>query len=135
MIHGAGRIDIGRITGPATVKNGNGETAIGDVTGDLKANSANGRITVGTAHASVEAKSANGSVRIDDVTRGTVQLQTSVGDVEVGIHDTTAAWLDVNSKIGTVRNSLGASEGPGTAEETVEIHARTGAGDILIRRA
>ncbi|MFJ3202211.1 DUF4097 family beta strand repeat-containing protein [Streptomyces sp. NPDC086989] len=134
-IHGSGRVDVGEITGAATVKNGNGETAIGEVTGPLKANAANGRITVGVAHASVEAKSANGAISVHQVARGTVNLQTAVGDVEVGIRESTAAWLDVHSKFGTVRNALGAAEGPGASDETVEIHARTNVGDIVIRRA
>ncbi|MEU6882218.1 DUF4097 family beta strand repeat-containing protein [Streptomyces sp. NPDC046712] len=134
-IYGMGRVEIGEIVGGATVKNGNGDTAIGEITGHLKANSSNGRITVGVAHASVEAKSANGAIRIGEVARGVMQLQTAAGDVEVGIRESTAAWLDVNSRVGTVRNSLGASASPDTSEETVEIHARTGGGDIVIRRA
>ncbi|MCX4529571.1 MULTISPECIES: DUF4097 family beta strand repeat-containing protein [unclassified Streptomyces] len=134
-ISGSGRIEIGTITGSATVKNGNGETTIGEITGDLSANSANGRIAVGTAHASVEAKSANGSIRVDEVARGVIRLQTAVGDLEIGIRQSTAAWLDVNSRFGTVRNALGAAEGPGASDETVEVHARTGAGNVVIRRA
>ncbi|MBT2457369.1 DUF4097 family beta strand repeat-containing protein [Streptomyces sp. ISL-86] len=134
-IYGAGRIDMGEIVGAATVKNGNGETTIGEITGDLKVNSSNGRITVGVAHASVEAKSANGAISVNDVARGVIQLQTAVGDLEIGIRESTAAWLDVNSKFGTVRNALGAAEGPGASDQTVEIHARTGVGDIVIRRA
>ncbi|UQX04214.1 DUF4097 family beta strand repeat-containing protein [Streptomyces sp. RerS4] len=134
-IHGAGRIEIGEITGSATVKNGNGETSIGEITGDLTVNSSNGRIAVGVAHASVEAKSANGGIRVGEAARGAIRLQTAVGDLEVGIRHSTAAWLDVHSKFGTVRNALGAAEGPDTSEETVEVHARTGLGDIVIRRA
>ncbi|WP_149181659.1 DUF4097 family beta strand repeat-containing protein [Streptomyces sp. TRM49041] len=134
-IHGAGRVDVGEIVGAATVKNGNGETVIGEITGDLKANAANGRIAVGIAHASVEAKSANGAISVQRVARGAIDLHTGVGDVEVGIPESTAAWLDVNSKFGTVRNALDTAEGPSTSDETVEIHARTGVGDIVIRRA
>ncbi|MCB5179771.1 DUF4097 family beta strand repeat-containing protein [Streptomyces antimicrobicus] len=134
-IIGAGRIDVAEIAGAATVKNGNGETTIGAVTGDLKVNNANGHITVGVAHGSVEARSANGAIRLHDVARGVVQLQAAAGDLEIGIRRSSAAWLDVNSKLGTVRNALGAADGPGGAEETVEIHARTSIGDIVIRRA
>ncbi|MFE5614853.1 DUF4097 domain-containing protein [Streptomyces sp. NPDC056524] len=134
-IQGAGRIAIGEIMGPAAVANSNGDTAIGEITGDLTARSSNGGITVGIAHASVEAKAANGSIRVDEVARGVVQLRTSAGNVEIGIHRSTAAWLDVNSRIGTVRNALDAAEGPATTDETVEIHARTGVGDIVVRRA
>ncbi|MFJ3104488.1 DUF4097 family beta strand repeat-containing protein [Streptomyces sp. NPDC086835] len=150
---GAGRIEIGTVAGTATVKNGNGATEVGEVTGGLKTNaangdvsvgiahgsvdakSANGRIEIGVAHAGVEAVSSNGRIRVGDVTRGRIDLRTSVGDLEVGIHQGTAAWLDVHTKYGTVRNSLGSSTGPADSDETVEVHARAGVGDVIIRRA
>ncbi|MFJ4693696.1 DUF4097 family beta strand repeat-containing protein [Streptomyces sp. NPDC088766] len=150
---GAGRIEVGTVAGAATVKNGNGATGIGEVTGSLRAGAANGdisvavahgtvdakcangRIEIGVAHAGVEAVSSNGRIRVGDVTRGRIDLRTSVGDVEVGIHQGTAAWLDVTTKFGTVRNALGSADGPADSDETVEVHARTGAGDILVRRA
>ncbi|WP_405683753.1 DUF4097 family beta strand repeat-containing protein [Streptomyces sp. NBC_00057] len=150
---GSGRVEVGTVTGSATVKNGNGLTEIGEVTGGLKTNaangdisvgiahggvgakSANGRIEIGVAHAGVDAMSSNGRIRVGDVTRGRIDLRTSVGDLDVGIHEGTAAWLDLNTKYGTVRSSLGSSAGPADSDETVEVHARTGAGDIVIRRA
>ncbi|MEU3461013.1 DUF4097 family beta strand repeat-containing protein [Streptomyces sp. NPDC006733] len=134
-ITAAGRVDIGQVTGAVTVKNGNGETAVGDVTGNLRISSSNGRISVDTAHASVDAKAARGAIRIGEVARGQVALQSATGDLEVGIRDLTAAWLDVNTRFGTVRNSLGPTEGPGDTDATVEVRARTGVGDIIIRRA
>ncbi|MFD3943721.1 DUF4097 domain-containing protein [Streptomyces sp. NPDC058579] len=150
---GAGRIEIDTVAGAATVKNANGSTSIGEVTGDLKTNaangdisvrvvhgnagakSANGRIEIGVAHADVEASCANGGIRVGDVTRGRIDLRTTVGDLEVGIREGTAAWLDVDAKYGTVRNSLGSAAGPEASDETVEVHARTGAGDIIVTRA
>ncbi|MCT2592543.1 DUF4097 domain-containing protein [Streptomyces sp. N2-109] len=134
-ITGSGRIDIGTLAGAAAVKNANGETVIGEVTGDLRVNASNGRISVGVAHAGVDAKAANGSIRIGEVARGRIALHTAAGDLEVGIRDSTAAWLDVNTRLGSVRNTLGAAEGPGASDATVEVHARTSLGDILIRRA
>ncbi|MFC7328133.1 DUF4097 family beta strand repeat-containing protein [Marinactinospora rubrisoli] len=134
-VAGAGQIDVGEIAGAATVRNGNGATVIGEVTGDLRVNSANGRISVGVAHAGVEATSANGGIRIGEVARGQVSLRTAVGDLEVGVRASTAAWLDVNTGRGGVHNALAAADGPGPSEETVEIHARTGTGDIVIRRS
>jgi hypothetical protein len=133
-IAGVGRIDVGGIAGTATIKNSNGETTIGDIAGDLRVTSSNGRITVGVAHAGVEARSANGGIRVGEVARGHVVLQTALGDVEVGIRESTAAWLDVNTRLGRVRNSLGPSEGPQASDETVEVRARTELGDIVIRR-
>ncbi|TJZ54404.1 hypothetical protein FCH28_14815 [Streptomyces piniterrae] len=132
---GAGRIDVGEIAGAAIVKNGNGETVIGEITGDLKANSSNGAIAVDIAHASVEAKSANGAVKIGDVARGQITLQAAAGDLEVGIRKSTAAWLDVHTRVGRVHNTLGESDGPGDAANKVEVRANTGVGNITIRRA
>jgi DUF4097 and DUF4098 domain-containing protein YvlB len=130
-----GAVRIRRIDGPATVKNSNGDSWIGEVTGDLRLNAANGAITVDQAHAGVTAKTANGSVRIGEVTRGAVTLETAAGTLEVGIRAGTAAWLDLNTVSGRVRNELAASVGPDNAEETVEVRARTYVGDIIIRRS
>ncbi|MFJ3906025.1 DUF4097 family beta strand repeat-containing protein [Streptomyces sp. NPDC090025] len=134
-LNGSGRIDIGEITGTAAVKNGIGETVIGAAAGGLKVNTSMGRVTVGVAEAGVDVRSSHGSITIGELVRGSATLQTSLGGIEIGIREGTAAWLDVHSKVGAVRNSLGPAEGPAEGDETVEIHARTSAGDIVIRRA
>ncbi|MEV7772596.1 DUF4097 family beta strand repeat-containing protein [Kitasatospora sp. NPDC086791] len=134
-VTGSGRIEIGTVGGVLTVKNSNGDTEIEEVRGELTANASNGRIHVGLAGAGVDARSANGHLRVGRVVRGKVTLQTGVGDVEVGIAEGTAAWLDVHSKFGGVRNSLGETQGPGDARETVEVRAGTQVGSIIIRRA
>ncbi|MBZ4321487.1 DUF4097 family beta strand repeat-containing protein [Streptomyces huiliensis] len=131
---GAGPIDAGAIGGAATVKNLNGETALGEVGGDLRVSSSNGAISVGVAHGDVDARSANGGIHLGQVIRGRVTLQSSAGDLEVGIGTSTAAWLELTTRLGSVRNALGLSDGPGDAETTVEVRARTGIGDIEIRR-
>ncbi|MFF7247032.1 DUF4097 domain-containing protein [Embleya sp. NPDC008237] len=131
----AGRIEVGTAAGAATIKNANGETTVGEVVGDLRVSSSNGRIAIGVAHADVDARCANGAIRIDEVTRGRVHLQTGAGDLEVGIRAATAAWLDVQTRMGSVRNSLGPTESPEASEQTVEVRARTAIGHIVIRRA
>jgi DUF4097 and DUF4098 domain-containing protein YvlB len=130
-----GAVNIRRIDGPATVKNSNGASWIGEVTGDLRVGAANGTVTVDRAHAGVAAKTANGSVRVGEVVRGAVTLRTAAGSIEVGIRTGTAAWLDLNTSAGRVRNELAAAAGPDNADETVEVRARTYAGDIVVRRA
>lgn len=70
-----------------------------------------------------------------DVARGTVQLETSYGAIDIGIREGTAAWLDAGSGNGQVRNTLTASDSPEKSEETVEVRARTKFGNIDIRRA
>jgi DUF4097 and DUF4098 domain-containing protein YvlB len=132
---GSGSVHLGRVEGTATVKNSNGDSWIGDVTGNLAVKSANGTIAVERAHADVTAKTANGSVRIGEVTRGAVTLETAAGSIEVGVRAGTAAWLDVNTTAGRVRNELDAAGGPEGDDETVEVRARTYVGDVVVRRA
>jgi DUF4097 and DUF4098 domain-containing protein YvlB len=134
-ITGSGQIRVRQIDGSAVIKNLNGMTWLGEVKGDLRCNSANGDITVDRALAAVAAKTANGAVRIGEVVRGSVDLGTSYGELEVGIKEGTAAMLDVRSSYGSVRNSLTASDGPGPSDQTVEVRARTSFGDIVIRRS
>jgi hypothetical protein len=132
---GSGDVRIGQIEGAAVIKNSNGDTTVGEVTGDLRVKSANGRISVNRAHASVIAKTANGNIRIGEVVNGAIVLETAAGELEVGIREGTAAWLDVSSQYGRVRNSLDEADDPEQSESTVEVRARTSYGDIKIHRA
>ncbi len=132
---GSGEVRVRTVGGNADIKNSNGNTWLDDVAGDLRLKVANGNITVGRAQGSVSSKSSNGNVRIEEVARGTVELQTKAGDLEVGIRQGTAAWLDINSQSGTVHSALGSAEGPAAGAETVKVHARTSLGDITILRA
>ncbi|MEU4739366.1 DUF4097 family beta strand repeat-containing protein [Actinosynnema sp. NPDC023658] len=132
---GSGELRLGRLDGAGTVKNSNGTTRIGQVTGDVRVSGANGDILVGHAGGDVRARTANGSIRVDEVVRGSVVVQTQSGELAVGIREGTAAWLDVRSSAGRVRNELTSADAPGEAEERVEVHARTFLGDILIHRA
>ncbi|WP_370416026.1 DUF4097 domain-containing protein [Streptomyces fradiae] len=134
-INGQGRIDLGEVTGEVTLKNGIGDTTIGTVAGELRAKVSMGRVTVGVAESSVDIRTSQGSIQVNEVARGRAELRTSLGSVEIGIRESSAAWLDVTAKVGVVRNFLDAAEGPGDAAETVEVHAGTNAGDIVIRRA
>ena len=135
VVLGSGTARLARIDGPSVVKNTNGDVWIGVARQDALLTAANGSIALDQAQASVEAKAANGSIRIGEVQRGTVGVQTGVGELEVGVREGTAARLDLRTRRGGVRNSLTAADGPGPAEETAVVRARTTMGDIIIRRA
>ncbi|GLW01404.1 DUF4097 family beta strand repeat-containing protein [Streptomyces lavendulae] len=131
----SGSLRVGVVDGPAVLKNSHGTTTVGAATGEIRVSGANGDIEIRRAEGPVTATTAHGTLRVGEVTRGTVQLETSYGAIEVGVREGTAAWLDVNSGHGQVRNSLTASETPGEAEDTVKIRARTRYGNIDVRRA
>lgn len=132
---GTGRVWVGEIDGPAVVRNSNGETRIGTVTGSLQVRNSNGGISVDRAGADVTAKSANGSLRVGCLSRGMTSLKTSAGEIEVGIAAGTAALVDAQTRLGRVRSSLDAADSPQPSDETAQVHAHTGYGDIVIRRA
>ncbi|MEW2550887.1 DUF4097 family beta strand repeat-containing protein [Streptomyces zhihengii] len=131
----SGSLRVGVLDGPAVLKNSHGSTTVGAVTGDLRVRGANGDIDVARAEASVEATTAHGTLRVAEVASGKVQLETSFGAIEVGIREGVAAWLDVSSGRGQVRNTLTASKAPEESEGTVEVRARTRFGNIDVRRA
>ncbi|MCX4825794.1 DUF4097 family beta strand repeat-containing protein [Streptomyces sp. NBC_01142] len=131
----SGSMRVGLLGGPAVLKNSHGTTTVGAATGDLRVSGANGDIEIRRAESSVAATTAHGTLRVAEVARGTVQLETSYGAIEVGIREGTAAWLDVHSGSGQVRNTLTASETPEKTEGTVEVRARTRHGNIDVRRA
>ncbi|MET8905207.1 DUF4097 domain-containing protein [Streptomyces sp. NPDC048594] len=131
----SGSLRVGVLDGSAVLKNSHGTTTVGTAVGELRVNGANGDIDVARAEDSVTATTAHGTLRVGRVTRGSVQLQTSYGAIEVGVAEGTAAWLDVNSRSGQVRNTLTASGSPEKTEEAVEVRARTRHGNIDIRRA
>ncbi|MFC8300778.1 DUF4097 domain-containing protein [Micromonospora orduensis] len=131
----SGKVRIGAVDGTAEIKNSSGDCWIGQSGGDARINTAYGDITVDAPMASVNARTAYGNVRLGQVVRGSIELQTSYGAIEVGVRRGTAAWLDVSSRHGRVHNALETTDSPAQTDETVEVRANTSYGDIMIRRA
>lgn len=148
----AGSVTVGRTTGPATVRASAGSVRIGEVAGETSVRATNGTTTVdyvpghlhvagahadiavGRVEGTVTVKAASGGIRVERVESGTVSLTTSYGSIEVGVPEGTAAWLDIASDHGSVRNELRPVEGPVVDEMTAQITAGTGYGDVLVRR-
>ena len=131
---GSGDVRLRELDAGAVIRNSNGDTWVGVARGDLRIKAANGSIAVDLAHSTVTAKSANGDVRLGEVVRDTVVLETHIGDLEVGVREGTAAWLDVRAIAGREHNALERADAPDASAETVEVRARTTAGNVMIRR-
>ncbi|WP_189334924.1 DUF4097 family beta strand repeat-containing protein [Actinoplanes ianthinogenes] len=132
---GTGRIELGEVDGPAVVKNSNGNTTIDGVGRDVRVRAANGDIRIDRAGAGVDAKSSNGSIRLGEVVRGAVTVSTASGDLDIGVADGSAAYLEINTSYGYVHNLLQTTTRPQPGVETVEVRGRTSYGDITIRRS
>jgi hypothetical protein len=131
---GAFTVRIGEVTGPVGITSASGPAWIGHAAADLELSSGSGGFDIDRADGSVTAMTGNGVIRIGRLTHGQAKLTNGSGNIEVGIDDGTAAYLDVNSERGSVRNSLGSPDGSGFSGE-VTVHARTRHGDIIIGRA
>ena len=105
-----------------------------DQASDVHITTAHGDITIDRADGSVVAKSATGNIRIGDVTTGPIAAHTAAGDVEISVAAGIAAWLDLHTRYGDVRNTLETADAPAPTERTVEVRARSSAGNIVISR-
>jgi hypothetical protein len=130
----AGSVRVDEMLGDGVIRASNGSTAVGDVSGSLEIHGANADITVSRVRGTLTARSAHAGIRVNNLVSGSATLTTSYGSIEVGVPEGTAAYLDVSSQHGAVRNQLTPAEGPVEDEATAEIHASTGYGDVVVRR-
>jgi DUF4097 and DUF4098 domain-containing protein YvlB len=130
-----GQITIGTVTGDALLQSSYGGIQIGESDGDLEAKLSYGDLDIVKALGSVTAKTAFGRIRVADVSGGSIEVESGFGEVGVGVRPGVAAWLDLSSKDGRVRNDLASEPTPEPSEQTVTVRARTGSGDITIHRA
>jgi hypothetical protein len=135
LITASGDVRVEEIDGAAVIKNSNGDIRVGEITGEVSVKAANGNIALEHSHASTVAKTANGDIRVGVGGQGSVVAETGLGTVEIAIPTGTAAWLDLRTGYGQLHNHLDAAQPPRPDADTVQIRARTGYGDITIRRA
>lgn len=122
------------LLGKCEFTSSSGQLQLDEIGGDLRVRSTNGNILIERAHASVDAKTSVGNIVVGEVVRGTVDLETEVGEVEVGVRPGTDANLNVRSRLGRIHNTLTSGASPASAA-SVKIRARTRLDDIVIRRS
>ncbi|MEV0295940.1 DUF4097 family beta strand repeat-containing protein [Nocardia sp. NPDC050710] len=94
-----------------------------------------GDITVERPLGSVTAKAAKGDIRIGEAARGELRLETSMGELEVGIHPGSAVRVETNAAHGSVRNLMEPVDRTPENKDTVQVYARNSFGNIIIRHA
>jgi hypothetical protein len=130
-----GQIRIGSVSGDALLKSSYGGIQVGESGGELEAKLSYGDLEITKALGSVTAKTAFGDIQLDEVSSGSIQVDSGYGQMFIGVKTGVPAWLDLSSKVGHVRNELEGESAPTPTEETVSVRARTQGGDITIRRA
>ncbi|WP_433564496.1 DUF4097 family beta strand repeat-containing protein [Nocardia sp. CA-151230] len=114
-----------RLTGSLGMGNLLGAGPLGECELEVSA----GDITVERPLGSVTAKVAKGDIRIVEAARGVIDVETSTGDLSVGIHPGSAARMETNAQKGTIQNQLYPVSRP---QDIVEVHARNSYGNITI---
>jgi DUF4097 and DUF4098 domain-containing protein YvlB len=129
----SGAVRVGTVHGPLDLRSASGSLEVDRVTGDCTARSASGPITIGGADGDVTARSASGRIRVREAHRGTVDVHSTSGSVEVGVRRGTLVWLDVASTCGRVSSDLAGDEaGDGAA---LTLRARTVSGSVSVTAA
>jgi hypothetical protein len=131
----SGAVAVNVVKGAAAISTASGDVTIGELDGDVKFRAASGSLTVRRLQGKVNAQTASGDVNVATAVNGGLSVQTSSGEVTVGIAEGTAAQLDLRTRSGEVRNSLPASDGPAKGDETVVVNAKTASGDVIVQRA
>jgi Toastrack DUF4097 len=146
---GAFAVRIGEVDGPVGITGSGGQAWIGRAAADLELRSSSGGFGIDRADGSVTATTASGAIRTGRMTHGQAKLMNGSGTIEVGISEGTAAYVDVSSERGVVRNSVtspspsppapasasASAESTDASDATVTVHARTRYGDIIVQRA
>jgi Putative adhesin len=130
----SGDISVARAQA-ASVSTASGDATFGEIRGDVRFRTASGTVTVGRLDGTLSTQSASGDVCVKAAVAGDISVQTASGDFTVGIVAGTAAKLDVRTGSGSVRSALESSDGPAAGDQTLTVCARTGSGDVTVRRA
>ncbi|MCQ8190287.1 DUF4097 family beta strand repeat-containing protein [Streptomyces rugosispiralis] len=130
----SGDLWVREIGGGALIGKPNGGVRIGEIAGDLRVRGADGPVLVGRAHAGVEVRTVLGDIRVDEAAHGPLHLDTTSGEIEIGLPGDVAPWLEVTSEAGDIYRSLDTFQAAAPAEG-VKVWARTVAGNVVIRRS
>ena len=131
----SGSAQLGRIDGALRLSGSNASVLVDAVGASADVTTSSGAVELGHVGGNVKVRSAYGRVRIGELVRGSARIECSYGGVEVGVRRGASVWLDAVSQHGVVRTDLPAGTGPADDDETLELHVRTGYGDITIHRS
>jgi hypothetical protein len=132
--YGSGPATVRRVKGSAEVKYGSGKLNLGEVGGVLDVTCGSGSLQVGVAHGAVRLRTGSGGATID-VAESDVELTSGSGDLSIGLRKGHSARLDVVTGSGRLHSEFSVDDVPPSGAEPATIRARTGSGDVHLRRA
>jgi len=133
---GSGNVTVDRVHGSANLRGGSGEIRIGEAGADVTVGMGSGRLAIGTAHGKVRMRSGSGGTVIE-LAEADVDITSGAGPVSIGLGTGQPARLDVLTGSGQLHTEMPVADRQpaGAGAHPIIIRARTGAGDVTIRRA
>lgn len=134
---GSGRATVGAVTGRLQAKSGSGDLSLAELHGPAQLRAGSGDLRLGLVRADLQARTGSGDLVVHDAESGTYDLTTGSGELRIGVHAGVAARLDLRSGSGRVRSDLDVNDSapPSDGSAKLDIHGRTGNGDVLVTRA
>jgi hypothetical protein len=132
--YGTASSRVGTVTGSAQLKAGTATASFGEIGGSLHCDFGNGQLSAEVTHGDLRSRAGSASARIGAV-YGDVDLAFGRGPITIGIPAGVAAHLEVTSGTGLLASDLPVEETPADDARQIRVRARTGAGDIHLRRA
>jgi DUF4097 and DUF4098 domain-containing protein YvlB len=133
---GSGDVKVNQVGLSAMLSVGSGDIRIGEVAGETVTKTGSGDVEVDRLLAgTLVTKSGSGDLVVRRATSGSVKANGASGDITIGIDQGTAAWLDVSTLTGKVRQELDNAEAPVDGQQRVEITAHTVSGDLRVYRS
>jgi hypothetical protein len=132
--YGHGDSRVASVSGSVQLSSGGGSAQFGEVRGALRCKFGSGDLSAEVVRGQLQARAGTASARLGAV-YGNVDLAFGTGPIDIGLPAGVSARVDITSGTGDVHTDLPIEEAPAPAEQTITIRARTGTGDIRIRRA
>ncbi|MBB5872303.1 hypothetical protein F4553_005737 [Allocatelliglobosispora scoriae] len=132
----SGDVRANQVGGELKIHSASGDSEVGSVDGAVQVHSASGHVEIKRASANVKATTASGDIRVGEVRRGLVKINSASGDLSVGVAPGTGVWLDVNAMSGRARSDLDSGSASATSSAAeLSLHLRTMSGDVHVHRA
>lgn len=132
---GSGDIAVSQTSRHALLTVGSGDISIGELGGEAVTKTGSGDVEVGRLDGTLLTKTGSGSLTVRRATSGKVTARGASGNVDIGIEDGTAAWLDVSTVSGRISQELGEADAPGEGQQRIEITAHTVSGNLRVHRS
>lgn len=132
---GAGDLRVSGELARVEARTGAGDVRVSSAPADLSVTTGSGDITIEELRGDARLTSGVGDVTVSRALEGALRIRSGTGDVTVRVAEGTATKVDLATGRGDRDVRLSPTSGAGAAERVLEIHARSGVGDVRVLRA